>query len=126
MMKTLVNPSSTDSRKINVVSTKSTDKQLNASEYIGHCTYNLSCGNMPMLNIQLSFFLFSLKNRLLVRIATYFEKKFRSIHHLSRLKLSFSQAYNSKILHTRAINVTIDCIIYDLFSRKVLQQWDIT
>ena len=58
MMKTLVNPSSTDSRKINVVSTKSTDKQPNASEYFGHCTYNLSCGNMPMFNIQLSFYYF--------------------------------------------------------------------
>ena len=52
MMKTLVNPSSTDSRKKNVVSTKSTDKQPNAfSEYIGHCTYNSSCGSMPMFNI---------------------------------------------------------------------------
>ena len=42
MMKTLVNPSSTDSRKKNGVSTKSTDKQPNAfSEYIGYCTYSL-------------------------------------------------------------------------------------
>ena len=47
MMKTLVNPSSTDSRKKNVVSTKATDKQPNAfSECIVHCTYNSSCGNM--------------------------------------------------------------------------------
>ena len=52
MMKTLVNPSLTDSRKKNVVSTKSTDKQPNAfSEYIGHCTYNSSRGNMAMFNI---------------------------------------------------------------------------
>ena len=58
MMKTLVNPSSTDSRKENVVSTKSTDKQPNdISEYIGHCTYNSFCGNMPMFNIRSFYYL---------------------------------------------------------------------
>ena len=32
----------------------------------------------------------------------------RTIHHISRLKLSFSQAYNSIVLHTRALNVTFN------------------
>ena len=30
----------------------------------------------------------------------------RTIHQFSKLKLSFSQAYNSIILHTRALNVS--------------------
>ena len=37
-------------QEIPVVSTKSTDKQLNAFlEYIRHDPYNSSCRNMPML-----------------------------------------------------------------------------
>ena len=42
--------------------------------------------------------------------------KMRTIHHFYRLKLSFSQALNNKILHTHAINVT--CIIYDFIFQE--------